>query len=138
MDKPLYLKCNNSEEKAIRINIFLTDDDKDHLRLYSSYFKSKGYNILATAQNGHETLQKLRELKVKPDLIIIDYNMPLMNGIEATKKILSLDKSYKILVMSSNPIIRKKALLAGATDFFFKMRGLKTLLQRVRNILMKD
>ena len=69
--------------------ILLIDDEIDLQQLVKIALKSKGYNI-ETANNGLEGLAKLET--VKPDLIILDMNMPKMGGLEFYQKICVNDK----------------------------------------------
>ena len=91
--------------------------------------------MVGTAKNGIEAIEKILKSSNKPDVIIIDFNMPIMNGIEAIKQLLRADDSFKMILMSSNPFIRGKARSSGAKDFYFKLRGINVLLKIVKDIL---
>ena len=106
--------------KDTRINIFLVDDDKNILRLYSLTFELNGLNVVGTANNGIKAIKKLKNSMIKPDFIIIDYHMPIINGIETSKLILKIDNSFKIIMISGNPSIREKTLANGIIDFYVK------------------
>jgi len=121
-----------------RINIFIVDDDRDILRLYSSYFEMNGLNIVGTANNGIDAVNKLTDSIPKPDVIIIDYHMPKINGIETSKLILKIDKSFKIVMISGDRTVRKKALSSGIYDFYEKSNNLKKLCHKIRAIVNKS
>jgi CheY-like chemotaxis protein len=70
-----------SEKKLI----FLIDDEIDLLEMTAFQFKAKGFEVVI-AQNGVEGLEKLNE-GLKPDLIILDMNMPQMGGVEFYQRI---------------------------------------------------
>lgn len=80
--------------------------------------------VMATASNGKEAVEKARELK--PDLITMDFEMPVMDGITAVKHIMS-ERPVPILMFSSltyeGARITLDALAAGATDFMPKDFG---------------
>ena len=75
--------------------ILLVEDDKNQLLLYKQELSLEGYNII-TAQDGQEAVKKVKEHT--PDLIVMDINMPKINGIEAIGKILSEHKRYRSLL----------------------------------------
>ena len=120
--------------KDTRINIFLVDDDKNILRLYSLTFELNGLNVVGTANNGIKAIKKLKNSMIKPDFIIIDYHMPIINGIETSKLILKIDNSFKIIMISGNPSIREKALSNGIIDFYEKPNNIEMLCQRIKEI----
>jgi two-component system response regulator len=74
--------------------ILFAEDDSDDKFLLQTVFEEKGYNIqLQFVSNGVELMSYLEEVKLKknslayPDLILLDLNMPKMDGKEALKKI---------------------------------------------------
>lgn len=67
----------------MRYRILISDDEVDIVEMLTGFFRSKGYEVFS-AYNGVETL-KLAELQ--PDIILLDINMPKLDGIEVCKKI---------------------------------------------------
>lgn len=65
--------------------ILITDDEEDLRKLLADYFEVNGYLVL-TAKNGNEAL---RQVEMQPDIILLDINMPEVNGLELCKKIRS-------------------------------------------------
>jgi NarL family two-component system response regulator LiaR len=93
-----------------------------------------GMEIVGEACDGHEALQKAIELK--PDVIIMDLNMPEMDGIEATIAIRRADPSARILVLTSfNEEDRAAAIMvAGASGYLLKDSGADELIQAIRSV----
>jgi YesN/AraC family two-component response regulator len=120
-----------------KINVFIVDDEIDILKLYSLHFELNGLNVVGTAKNGIEALKKLKDSIPKPDIIVMDYHMPIINGIEASKLILKIDKSFKIVMISGDRLIRKNALSNGIREFFVKPHNFKKLCQRIKEIAEK-
>lgn len=71
------------------IKILLVDDDTDNSMLLKCFIETEGYEVYY-AQNGREGLKLFHE--VKPDLILLDINMPGINGFEMARKVRETDK----------------------------------------------
>lgn len=116
------------------ITFFIVDDDASLLKLYSSFLKFSGFEVIDSAINGEEAVKKFKNLQNKPDIIIMDYNMPIKNGIDATKEIIEIDKNAKIIIISGDKSIKKEAISAGAIAFNEKPFNLTEILQKLINI----
>lgn len=77
----------------MRYRILISDDEVDIVEMLTGFFRSKGYEVFS-AYNGVETL-KLAELQ--PDIILLDINMPKLDGMEVCKKI--RDYNPRILIL---------------------------------------
>jgi len=76
--------------------------------------------VLAEANNGEEALRKL-EL-VEPDIILMDLNMPVMDGVEATERISAAYPNISVVVLSVQDDVEyvRRSMRAGAKDYLFK------------------
>ncbi|MEI7777691.1 MAG: response regulator [bacterium] len=72
-------------DTPIKRKIFIVDDDKFLLSMYSIKFQKEGFDVVV-AVDGNDALTKLREGLV-PDVIILDIVMPVMDGLELLQKI---------------------------------------------------
>ena len=103
------------------ITVLLADDHavlRDGLRFL---LEAQGdIQIVATASNGQEAVEQA-SLNC-PDVILMDISMPVMNGIEATKKISELCKETKVAILSMHHTAeyRQRALEAGAVGYLMK------------------
>jgi DNA-binding NarL/FixJ family response regulator len=100
----------------------LVADDHDVMRLGIRELLSarEGWEICAEARDGREAVAKTEELK--PDIVILDVNMPELNGIEAAKRIRKKFASTEVLIISfdySDRLIRE-IIEAGARGFVVK------------------
>ena len=121
-------------EKSSR-GILVVDDELFFRGLLSDMLKQAGYNVIAEATNGEEALAKFSEFS--PALVMMDVYMPVMGGIEATRKIISLDPSAKILICSGTGFDQDidAALSAGAKGVVYKPFYDDEVLESVRKAL---
>ncbi len=115
--------------------IFVVDDDHAILKLYRLMLSGVGFEILDTATNGKIAVEKYKQFPVKPDLILIDYRMPIKNGLDAMVEILQMNSTEKIVFASADMDIKKKALELGAREFISKPFGLDDVVRVLNNVL---
>ncbi len=113
----------------------LVVEDEEGLRLlYEEELKAEGYEVL-TAQNGREAIQQLEE--GKPDLIILDIVMPVMDGIEALGRIVGKERKIPIILNTSYPGYRQDFLSWAADAYVTKSSDLGELKDKVKELLEK-
>ncbi|MBY8989605.1 MAG: response regulator [Candidatus Lokiarchaeota archaeon] len=111
--------------------IFIIDDDTDVVLLFEQFLVIEGHEVVAKAYNGEEAINIFKEIANKPNLILMDHRMPVKNGLETTEEILSISPDIKIIFVSADYTIKKKALEIGAIDFLEKPIDLNTLITMV-------
>jgi CheY-like chemotaxis protein len=108
------------------------DDEDDVLSAFEFRLGALGYD-LAVARNGAEALEHLNNTKT--DLVLADFMMPEVNGIELTRIIKShpLWFNTQVILFSANtePEFRRKALDLGASDYLPKTAGAKAIIERI-------
>lgn len=80
-------------------SILIVDDFPEIRLILRDILASEGYTVVAEAANGAEAVELY--LKHRPDITITDITMPVKDGIEATREILALDGSARIIFISS-------------------------------------
>ncbi|MEI6126812.1 MAG: response regulator [Pseudomonadota bacterium] len=116
------------------IKILLVDDNDHILDIFKEFFESKG-DITEAAKNGREGVDKYRTLR--PDIVLMDMQMPVMNGYESSKGIKNLDPNAKILMVTGHPNdpLAEKSLLEGyVTTIVPKPFNLNSLFQMVHSL----
>jgi two-component system response regulator (stage 0 sporulation protein F) len=114
--------------------ILVVEDEEGLRLLYEEELKAEGYEVL-TAKNGREAIQQLEA--EKPDLIILDIVMPVMDGMEALGKIVGRDRKIPIILNSSYPGYREDFMTWAADAYITKSIDLGELKDKVRELLEK-
>jgi len=116
--------------------ILLADDNEEVLCKFSDYLEIKGYNII-TARNGSEAIERVR--KNSPDLILMDIQMPGIDGLEAIRYIREELEMATIPVIALSSLVlpgdKERSLEGGADEFMGKPVGMKKLLPAVERFL---
>ena len=103
-----------------RKRILITDDAVFMRVTLKNILVANGYEVADEATNGQEAIDKYAA--VKPDLVLMDITMPIMDGISATKAIKISDPAANVIMCTAmgqkNMVI--EALQAGAKDFIVK------------------
>jgi len=119
----------------VAATILVVDDEPQIRRVLRSTLTSQGY-VIIDAKTGEEALESAR--KNKPDLVLLDVNMPGMGGIEACREIRrSSDAPIIMLTVRNAERDKVLALDAGADDYVVKPFGIEELLARIRAALRR-
>jgi two-component system KDP operon response regulator KdpE len=116
-------------------NILVVDDEPQIRRVMRSTLSAEGY-VITEATSGEEGIASVR--KERPDLVLLDMNMPGMGGIEACREI-RRGSDAPIIMLTVRHAERDKvaALDAGADDYVVKPFGIEELLARIRAALRR-
>jgi DNA-binding NarL/FixJ family response regulator len=121
-------------EAVVPMKTVLIVDDHEAVRLVlRRYLESMvGFEVIAEASNGVEAVEKA--LRVAPDIVILDFAMPEMNGLEAATAIKLMRPSVitYLLTIHSTREVELAAREAGVDAVFSKHKDLGALLRRVR------
>ena len=98
--------------KQIVKRVAIVDDEEDLLLVFSMLVSHLGYDIECIAHDGNEIVQALIDGK-RPDVILMDYRMPRMNGLRAAELVLKRMPEMKIVIASADDSIRQATLSAG-------------------------
>jgi DNA-binding NarL/FixJ family response regulator len=93
------------------------------------------WEIVAEARDGKEAV--LKAIETKPDVAIVDYSLPLMNGMEVTRQIRARLDTTEVLIftMHDNDALIEQLLNAGARGYLLKSDANKSLVQAVEMLI---
>lgn len=93
------------------------------------------FEVVGTVGDGHSLIQAAQELR--PDVVVVDIAMPLLNGLDAGKQIKKMIPSVKVLylTMSPDPQLAADALRCGASGYLLKTCAASELVTAVREVM---
>jgi CheY-like chemotaxis protein len=121
-----------------RAKILVVDDTPSNVKVLSTLLALNGYDV-ATATNGQEALEQVAA--EKPDLMLLDVVMPVMDGYETCRRLrqrYSIAELPVIMVTASAPQDRDKAVQAGANEVTMKPVDQDALLALIRSLLAPE
>ena len=121
------------EEPVVRILIA-----DDHLVVRSglrAILESQdGWKVVAEAKDGHEAVTKA--IETNPDVAILDYSLPVMNGVEATRQICAQTPGVEVMIftMHDREALVREVLAAGAHAYLLKSDAKRNLIAAVQSL----
>jgi CheY-like chemotaxis protein len=116
--------------------ILYVEDNDDNIYMITRRLGRKGYEVIV-AKDGEEGIAMARS--EAPSLILMDLDLPVVDGWEATRRLKASDETRHIPVIAVSAYAmvsdRERAMAAGCDDFFSKPVDLKGLLERIESLL---
>lgn len=101
-------------------SVLIVDDDIFLHKVLNRILSIGGHTVVGHAYNGAEAVDMFNGLNPKPDIILMDHRMPIMNGATATREIRHKSPKSRILFISADNTVRNDAMNAGALGFLTK------------------
>lgn len=119
--------------------VLVVDDSIFVAKQIGQILTSEGYDVVATAGDGEQGVEKYKELYPNIDLVTMDITMPRMDGISALEHIMNFDKNARVIMISAlgKQDLVKKSLLLGAKNYIVKPLDRKKVLERISQVLAK-
>ncbi|WP_242022880.1 hybrid sensor histidine kinase/response regulator [Pseudanabaena mucicola] len=116
--------------------ILLAEDNDANVVTISSYLKAKGYRMVL-AQNGRDAIAMAKA--EQPDLILMDVQMPIIDGLEATRQIRQIPALVNVPIVALTALAmtgdRERCIAAGANEYLSKPVKLKQLVKTIHQLL---
>ena len=125
-------------ETAKKKRILIADDDVDLARLLKKMLDLEGYEA-ATVPDGGAAVAHWRV--TRPDLLVLDVNMPVKNGIDVCAEVRAQDPRVLILILTGQAKVQTntvQGLAAGADDYLTKPFGPKELVARIKALFRRQ
>lgn len=113
--------------------ILIAEDDPLIRNLFKEILKKKGYDIIE-AGDGEEALIVYDNLQKKPDIIIVDFRMPKINGLELTQEILARDPNSNIIMVTGDPAMNQEILSNSGVIYKEKPVNLDEFLREINHL----
>lgn len=112
--------------------ILLVDDEESIHLLYREELEEEGYEV-HSALSGEEALEKLHI--IAPDLVILDINMPGMNGIDVLRRMKEINQAMPVILSSAYQEFKQDLASWASDDYIVKSSNLDELKNSVRKYL---
>jgi two-component system chemotaxis response regulator CheY len=125
--------------RDVELKILTVDDFPTMRRIVKTLLRQVGYSNVVEAEDGLEALTKLKEEKI--DLVLLDWNMPKMNGLAVLKAMRSDDELRHIPVVMVTAESKQRdvmeAIKAGVDNYVVKPFTAETLAEKIGKVLEK-
>ncbi len=95
------------------MDVFIVEDEEMIQELYKDVLDMRGHRVCGVASTGEDAIEKFKQFKKRPDLIIMDHRMPGMGGLDAARMIIEMDPQTKIILVSADDNAVWEALKLG-------------------------
>jgi DNA-binding response OmpR family regulator len=89
--------------------IAIVEDEQDLLRFYTVFLKGLGYDSILAVVSGEELVQAVSDGRSSPEVVIMDYRLPGLDGIEIAKRLVALRPGTKVIVTTADDSVRSRA-----------------------------
>ncbi len=121
---------------AIAKSVLIVDDNEFIRRALCKVFRQEGdFEVCGEAENGKVAIEKAQELR--PDLIVLDLSMPVMNGFDAARVLKRLMPTLPLIMYSAfgDEFAERQARLIGISEVVSKSEHVSVLIHKARGLL---
>jgi DNA-binding NtrC family response regulator len=123
-----------SKKKAAnggKASIAIVENELNLISIYSYVVRELGFNPVFIAREGEEILKAVADGRTDPNVVIVDYRLPGMNGIETAKRIVRHRPATRVIVASADDSVREESVSLGFS-FLQKPFSLETFAERIK------
>ncbi len=111
--------------------VAIVDDERALVNVLRKGFTNHGIPVVFVAFDGDEAVHLFEKAEIKPDVIVMDYSMPRLDGVEAARQILAIAPGVKIIFLSGYRLDGQKAAEGGAVAFISKPASIRAVIEAV-------
>lgn len=115
--------------------VAVVDDEVDVVRTYELLFNRRKIPFAFMSFDGPEAIEKFKKSNPRPAVMIIDYRLPSMSGLDLIKEIFAIEPATKVIFVSGDDSIQKESLEAGAAVFIKKPASIKIITDTVTRLM---
>lgn len=117
-----------------KYRILIVEDSSVYVKHFEKIITSAGYTAAGYAENGKQGLELYKELK--PDIVTMDIEMPVMDGLTACKEILNYDPRAVIVMLTSVSMRHRviDAIKTGAKNYILKSDSQQDILNKLASV----
>jgi signal transduction histidine kinase/CheY-like chemotaxis protein len=131
-----HLRATPVRPSSAARTILLADDNESNITVIRDYLESRGY-VIDVARDGLEAVEQAEAMR--PDAVLMDVQMPLLDGLSAIRRIRAIDSLAHIPIIALTALAmsgdREKCLSAGADEYLSKPVSLKTLGETLQRLM---
>jgi two-component system chemotaxis response regulator CheY len=120
---------------AVNGSVAVVDDEVDVVRTYELLFKSRRIPLSFTALDGPDAIEKFKRANPRPRVVIIDYRLPSMSGLDVMKEVLDIEPGTKVIFVSGDNSVQQESVDAGAAVFLKKPADIRTITDTVTRLM---
>lgn len=123
------------KKRGVGKTVLVVDDSATIRKMLAAAFLSDGFKTCVEAENGKEAIEAAKQ--IKPDVIILDLSMPVMNGLEAASKLRQFLPKTPIILFSlyGDSVSKTHASQAGVSLVLLKTESLPTLIDKAHELI---
>ena len=121
----------NTMTKSIKATVLVVDDDSMMREILKVLLRGDDYSVIGEASNGNDAIEKCKQLD--PDLVLLDINMPQMDGLIALESIQIVCPKTIVIMVSADATMDRvsEAIKKGAAGFIVKPLNAASVLDRI-------
>jgi two-component system chemotaxis response regulator CheY len=117
--------------------VLIVDDSMFIAKQLSQILKSEGFEVAGIAPDGRIGVQMYEDMGYDVDLVTMDVTMPVLDGVSALEKILSINRNAAVIMVTAlgKEDLIKRCIMIGAKSFIVKPINRSTVLTRITSVL---
>ncbi len=121
-----------SDVNSSDAGIAIVEDDMGLIDLLELILKSRDFTVCFTAYDGYDAVNKFKNSNPKPPVVIMDYRLQSMDGIQTTKEFIKIEPRTRIIFLSAAINMEKDAMDAGAFMFLHKPASMYDIIDAIK------